>query len=145
LCGIQFEFLNKLNNEYKNTIWFTGHSHYKWAWQNDDKYINITNTEFCYNAPDDTDFNETNRYLIKSPITTRTEKTGYNVHIPSTCRPLPTNIYGYTVAAGDSEGAIMDIYEDYVDIRGIIFKENYEEYKNKYYPLAQYRINIPAA
>ena len=23
LCGLQFEFLNKLNNTYKNTIWFT--------------------------------------------------------------------------------------------------------------------------
>jgi hypothetical protein len=40
----------------------------------------------------------------------------------------------------------MDVYEDYVDIRGIIFKDNneYNNYDNKYYPLAQYRIYIPA-
>ena len=48
------------------------------------------------------------------------------------------------IAGMDSEGAIMDIYEDYVDIRGIIFKENTNEYINQYCPIAQYRINIPA-
>ena len=51
------------------------------------------------------------------------------------------------IAGDDSEGAILDIYEDYVDIRGIIFKDLSinNSYINKHYPLAQYRINIPAA
>ena len=51
----------------------------------------------------------------------------------------------YDVAGQDSEGAILDIYEDYVDVRGIVFKEESDTYINKYYPLAQYRINIKAA
>ena len=143
LSGIQFEFLNKLNNEYKKTIWFTGHSHYKWNWQINDPYINICNNEYEIFRPDDEDFNESKRYLRRSqePI----KKTGYNIHLPSTCRPLPLGINRYEVAGGDSEGAIMDVYEKYIDIRGIIFKENGNNYENKYCPLAQYRINIPAS
>lgn len=149
LCGIQFEFLNKLNNEHPNSIWFTGHSHYKWAWQKFDKYINITNKEFDYYNPDGEGFVQNKRYLKRydenNNETVITENTAYNVHIPSTCRPLPLEITGYTTANGDSEGAVMDIYEDYVDIRGLVFKEDYNEYENKYIPIAQYRINIPAA
>ena len=143
LSGIQFEFLNKLNNEHKNTIWFTGHSHYKWGWQIEDPYINICNNEYEIFRPDDEDFDEMRRYLRRSqePI----GKSGYNIHLPSTCRPLPLGITDYGVAGEDSEGAIMDIYEDYVDIRGIVFKESGSEYKNKYCPISQYRINIPAA
>ena len=141
LCGIQFEFLNKLNNEYKNTIWFTGHSHYKWNWQTVDSHININNNEYNIYRPDDNDFNKDLRYLRKS--NTSISKSGFNVHIPSTCRPLKLSS-GYDVAGEDSEGAIMDIYEDYVDIRGVVFKDS-NEYTNKYYPLAQYRINIKAA
>lgn len=143
LSGIQFEFLNKLNNEHKNTIWFTGHSHYKWCWQIEDQYINICNNEYEIYRPDDEDFDEMKRYMRKSQESIG--KSGYNVHLPSTCRPLPLGIFNYEVAGKDSEGAIMDVYENYVDIRGIIFKENGSEYKNKYYSLAQYRINIPSA
>ena len=145
LCGIQFEFLNKLNNEYKNTIWFTGHSHSKWNWQNIDQNININNNEYRLYRPDDNDFVEGMHYLRKS--NTSISKTGFNVHLPSTSRPLKID-RSYCIANGDSEGAIMDIYEDYVDIRGIIFKnqEKYPDiYINKYYPLAQYRINIKAS
>ena len=140
LCGIQFEFLNKLNNEYKNTIWFTGHSHYKWEWQTIDKYININNNEYDIYKPDDNDFEYNMQYLRKSDIPL--SKSGYNIHIPSTSRPLNISKY-YNIAYIDSEGAIMDVYEDYVDIRGIIFKDS-NEYTDKYYPLSQYRIYISA-
>ena len=42
LTGIQFYFLNWLNNKYKNVIWFTGHNHQPWGGNNyssDDSYI----------------------------------------------------------------------------------------------------------
>ena len=82
--------------------------------------------------------------------------TGYNVHIPSTTRPLTSNYgknhtlstgYGSALRTKDSAGMIMDVYEDYVDIRGISFKLNDvypNQYINKYHPLGQYRINIPS-
>lgn len=46
LSGIQYEFMKILNNTYNKSIWFTGHSHYKWEWQKIDRHINISNTEF---------------------------------------------------------------------------------------------------
>jgi len=348
LCGIEFDFLNKLNNEYPNTIWFTGHSHYSWEWQKVDKNINITNSEYKYVHPGDEDFssyseyrylpkfdltnittpyketyyksstantehrvlyakiypnsshyghnvtihglcassytkgndgvngggnpgditscylyvdhksdstsdsvrlykeyfrideaktymttddmieftinctltsydrleigiykekvgtnwhvlnilsvydNDSEEYIYSSsvgsisfnngisvsvgtpsssvvPKTVRKEaqinqlNTAYNVHLPSTCRPIPLGKTSYGIQGEDSEGAIMDVYEDYVDIRGIIFKNKYQthlsidnviydtkaaankNYINKYYALAQYRIPIKAA
>jgi hypothetical protein len=30
LCGLTFWFIDKLNNEYKNVVWFSGHSHRLW-------------------------------------------------------------------------------------------------------------------
>lgn len=142
LCGIQFEFLNKLNNEYTNTIWFTGHSHYKFNWQTKDKNININDNEYSIYRPDDNDFVYGMHYLRKDD--TPISKSGFNVHIPSTSRPLQIS-NNYSPALGDSEGAVMDVYENYVDIRGIVFKETDNGYINKYYPCSQYRINIAAS
>lgn len=93
----------------------------------------------------------------KTSIVTN-NSTGYNVHIPSTTRPLASN-YGehHTLSTAgnwssskrdnDSAGMIMDIYENYVDIRGVSFKLNDwypDQYVNKYHPLGQYRIYIPS-
>lgn len=359
LSGIQFEFLNKLNNEHPNTIWFTGHSHYDFDTQITDRYVTICNKDFSIYKPGDNDFSQSNRYMkrnvkfapvysnglseyyetsttnhigedvlyfdcplkngtynislwatstytsgrgfdsvlldgetfntksvakivisyqeggsqsfdlpsinntvlsgitdessilytfnnvkvinnririainkteagtnwfacaIKSIINTTTNEdvtykydsnyytafgfvgidgnhkltnkknvpsfvsylydstysknniiqvykdkqkdtivtnnsTGYNVHIPSTTRPLTSNYgknhtlstdYGSALRTKDSAGMIMDVYEDYVDIRGISFKLNDvypNQYINKYHPLGQYRINIPS-
>jgi len=141
LVGIQFEFLNKLNNEYKNTIWFTGHSHYKWNWQTIDQHININDNEYEVYRPD-TNADSSLNYLRTSNNVIA--KTGFNVHLPSLIRPLKISS---TYLSGDqeSEGGVMDVYENYVDIRGIVFKESdSNEYINKYYPLAYYRIPIKA-
>lgn len=145
LCGIQFEFLNKLNNEYSNTIWFTGHSHYKWEWQRIDTDINISNVEYNYVRPNYQEYldNPSSRYLRTSKNIIN-KNTAYNIHIPSTCRPIQTYSWGYGISGESSQGAIMDIYENYVDIRGIVFKEDFGPYINKYLPIAQYRIPIKA-
>ena len=62
LSGIQFDFLNKLNNEYPNTIWFSGHSHYDFDTQITDRYVTICNKDFAIYKPDDNDFSSSNRY-----------------------------------------------------------------------------------
>ena len=108
--GDQGDFCHNLLNRYSNNYWFCGHSHYKWNWQKVDQNINITRSN-----------------------------NSYNVHIPSLARPLNISS-GYDVAYLDSEGAIMYVYNNYVDIYGIVFKENSNEYINKYHPLALYRI-----
>jgi hypothetical protein len=44
--------------------------------------------------------------------------------------------------AGQSEGAIVDVYDDYIVVRGIVFKDKGdEEYTNKYLPIAQYKLD----
>ena len=133
LNGEQFLFLNDLNNKYKNSIWFTGHSHYCWEWQKYDKDINISNHDYDY----------TNKSLYGGiTIRKKLDVCAYNVHLPSLARPLKIST-GYSVDMKRSEGAIMDVYEDFVDIRGIVFKTSNEtNYSNKYCPLAIYRIPI---
>ena len=50
----------------------------------------------------------------------------------------------------ESEGGIVDVYSDYIVLRGIVFKkESDSEYTNKYEPIAQYKldttlIDVPA-
>jgi hypothetical protein len=100
LAGKNFEVLNFINNKYLNSIWFTGHSHYKWMWAKIDKKISVCNYD---------SLNEC--------------ESAWNVHLPSLARPLAISD-GYQVNYDESEGAIMDIYNDYVDIRGIEFKTN---------------------
>ena len=66
----------------------------------------------------------------------------YNVHIPSLARPLKI-ASSYEVDYEASEGGIMDVYKDYVDIRGIRFKSsNEQDYQNKYLPIATYRLYV---
>lgn len=300
LCGIQFDLLNYLNNTYNKTIWFTGHSHYKWEWQIVDPDINVSNTEYLFYNPAENDFvsgknPENLRYMRKteqlemvgqwweawksgsaiakdtvltcqmltepgkeyhilvdllainqqgttqnwtakkgttvgeiglvlsaneSPLLVydvpmhidtytpsqykfdftakenitklkftitkenivnwlvirvngeisdleyyiipevnnmqyqtgsqlpkdidfrleKTNNTAYNVHLPSTSRPIPLGRSTYGVADEDAQGAIMDVYKDFVDIRGIVFKDN--EIKNDGYQESNVQIPI---
>lgn len=138
LRGQQFIILNNLNNKYKNSIWFTGHSHYCWYWQKYDDIINICNY--------DSDFlegSDTNGIGIGNIIMGKYKcDSAYNVHLPSLARPLKLSTE-YSVDMKRSEGAIMDVYYDYVDIRGIVFKtSDNDEYINKYCPTSTYRIPI---
>ena len=94
LRGDQGEFIENLMKKYPNNFWFCGHSHYKWLWEKYDHNINVT-------------------------------KTGdsYNVHIPSLSRPLPIEIRSYHNAPKDSEAGILEIYNNYVVLKGVVMKE----------------------
>ena len=77
LTGIEFWFLNKLNNLYKNVIWFSGHSHI--SWENDYHFDNndydvvspLTGTEYAYTKA----------------INTPKAKSAWNVSLPSLSKP----------------------------------------------------------
>lgn len=130
LCGdenSQFARLTDLNNSHPNTFWFSGHSHWKWYLQKYQKNANIYG-KYC----------------------------GWNIHIPSCASPIDTEFVGNGQGYNgtnwtredktdrcylSSEGAIVDVYKDYIEIRGISFKRNNEEgYVMKYIPTAQYRL-----
>lgn len=114
LGGTQLTRLEGLNDRYKNSIWFTGHSHWKWYLQ---KYQDRAN-------------------IYK-------DNCGWNVHVPSCASPIDSNGTTRVSMPLESEGAIVDVYDDYIDIRGMDLKNQ------KYLPIAQYRldttlVDIPA-
>ena len=123
LGGSQLSALQELNNKYKNVYWFSGHSHWKWYLQKHQKNANIYG-----------------------------KNCGWNIHIPSCASPIDSiyvgNGAGYngsdwtrTSVHDESEGAIIDVYEDYIEVRGISFKQSDNtEYTLKYIPCAQYRL-----
>ena len=106
LMGTQHDFLKDLLNYYTNTIWFSGHSHWKWYLQ---KYEDNANIE---------------------------RAGGWTVHVPSCASPIDSDGVSTRVSKGlESEGAIIDVYENYIDIRGIDLKND------MYIPTAKYRLD----
>lgn len=114
LQGEQHDELAALCDKYVNSIWFSGHSHWKWELQ---KYQDRANIYRSYNEDG-------------SPAS------GWCVHVSSCANPGKSD--GISSRDGDpreSEGAILHIYEDHVDMLGIDFK------KGKYLPIASYSLN----
>lgn len=97
----------EMTNHFVNSVWFSGHSHWKWHLQKWEDNANV--------------------YRNNS---------AWNVHIPSCAIPgdARDNVeIGRMVE--ENEGAIVDVYEDYIEIKGIDFKTG------KYVPVAQYRLD----
>jgi predicted phosphodiesterase len=122
LGGEQLNKLSKLRKHFINSIWFNGHSHWKWYLQ---QYQNNANID---------------------------HDGGWTVHIPSCASPIDSKFVGNGQGYAnkdwtreskklDSEGAIIDVYDNYIDIRGIVFKEGTSEYTNKYSSIATYRLD----
>lgn len=107
LTGGNLYRVTEMVNHYVNSIWFSGHSHWKWHLQKWEENANIYK-----------------------------KNSAWNVHIPSCAIPgdARDNVeIGRMVE--ENEGAIVDVYEDYVEIKGIDFKTG------KYVPVAQYRLD----
>ena len=68
---------------------------------------------------------------------------GWTVHIPSCASPIDSNGINSRVSKPlESEGGIIDVYNDYIVLRGVVFKkESDTEYTNKYEPIAQYKLD----
>lgn len=113
LQGNQLSRLETLHVKFVNSIWFSGHSHWKWALQ---KYQDRANVY--------RDINSDN-----SPAS------GWSVHIPSCASPIDSNGSTRVEKPLESEGAVMDVYENYIDIRAIDLKNN------KYLPIGTYRLD----
>lgn len=106
LGGTQLTTIQALNDRYKNAIWFSGHSHWKWYLQKYQDRANIYRNN-C----------------------------GWCVHVPSCACPIDSDGSSRVEKPLESEGAIVDVYENYIDIRGMDLKNQ------KYLPIAQYRLD----
>ena len=121
LGGAQLERLQAMNERYLNSIWFSGHSHWKWYLQKYEEKANI------YRSYDDNG----------NPTC------GWCIHIPSCASPIDSNGVSSRVSKPlESEGGIVDVYDDYIVLRGVVFKkESDTTYTNKYEPIAQYKLD----
>lgn len=123
LSGNQLASLKTLRSNYPRVIWFNGHSHWKWYLQSAEPQANVW------------------------PVTNVNRTTAWCVHVPSCASPIDSSVCNPSLSStrvsmsGQSEGAIVDVYEDYVDIRAIEFKgANDSGYVTRYLPIAQYRL-----
>ena len=112
LGGTQLEKLEKLCDRYVNSIWFSGHSHWKWALQKFQDRANIFRA-----------------YKNNKP------SCGWCVHVPSCAQPIDSDGTTRVGKNYESEGAIIDVYQNYIDVRGVDFKNS------KYFPIATYRLD----
>lgn len=132
LGGRQLERLNRLNELYLNAIWFSGHSH--WMYYLQSLPDNINNTE-----------NSDRANVYRTFDSNNTPTCGWTVHVSSCAKPIDST--GSNRDDGDasdacSEGAIIDVYEDYIIFKGISFKSKQDtNYNNKYVPIGYYKLN----
>ena len=107
--GIGEAFINLLKH-YKNTILFHGHSHLRLKLQEIDKKANYSSA------------------------------VGYrSVHIPSLAVPRDKKDDGFTIVYAESEGYIVDVYENYVVLNGWDFIDN--DADGNIIPLGTYKID----
>lgn len=123
LSGDQLASLKTLRANYPRVIWMNGHSHWKWYLQQYEAQANVW------------------------PVTNDGRTTAWCLHVPSCASPIDSNVGNSSLSSnrvsmsGQSEGAIIDVYENYVDVRAISFKDADDTtYTTKYLPIGQYRL-----
>ena len=112
LKGAQLERLEAMCDRYVNTIWFSGHSHWEWWLQKYQDRANIYRT--CSGD---------------------TPLSGWCVHVPSCGAPITSDGSTRVDNTAGSEGGVVEVYKDHIDILGIDFVSG------KYLPVATYRLD----
>ena len=112
LKGSQLRELKAQCERYKNAIWFSGHSHWKWSLQQYDDKSNV------YRIPD----------------------AGWTIHVPSCAKPsdsdgVPGSSSARQEKLAQSEGAVINVYENHIDVLGVDLTYG------KYLPVATYRLD----
>lgn len=115
LTGIEFWFINKLNNLYKNVIWFNGHSHISW-----DASCNFDNHEYSIVSPS----SGTNKTKYSKSSATPTGTSAWCVSLPSLSKPRAIINGQSSRLYNDAEIGIMEVYEYGVKIKGYKVKRD---------------------
>lgn len=114
LTGIQFWFISKLMNSYKNVIWFSGHSHISFS-----SGANFDNHDYPVVSP-----GEKNEYVYTKASNTPARDSAWCVALPSMSKPRNI-VNGQSVSRyQDAEMGIMEIYERGVIIKGYKVRED---------------------
>lgn len=128
LTGIEFWFINKLSNKYKNVVWFSGHSHI--SWDNDGHFDNHD-----YEIVDPAKQNE---YVYTKANKTPIGEGAWTIALPSLSKPayIGTN-QKRSRLYDDAEMAILEIYENGAKLKGYKIKEKNKNVYNKNKPLRE--------
>lgn len=128
LTGIEFWFINKLMNLYKNVIWFTGHSHISW-----DVNANIDNHDYEIVSP-----SKQNAYVYTKANNNPKKTSAYNVSLPSMSKPRYLSKDGKSSRMyDDAELGIMEVYDNGVKIKGYKVREKNKNVFDKNKPLIE--------
>lgn len=112
LKGEQLARMKALCDRYVNTLWFSGHSHWKWSLQ---QYQDRANIYRNYSG--------------------NQAASGWCIHVPSCAEPITSDGTTRVSAPAESEGAIVKVYENYIDILGM------DLLNSRYIPIATYRLD----
>ena len=109
LTGIEFWFFDKLLNEHKNILMFSGHSHISWSAD-----AAFDNHDYPIIQPSAKD-----KYVYtKASNTPRSAESGWTVSLPSMSKPRQI-VNGQSVRRyQDAEMGVLEIYERGVKIKG---------------------------
>lgn len=118
LGGSQLTAIEAIADANPNCVWLSGHSHWKWHLQ---------------------------QYETTANIAHNSANNSYALHLPSCGYPIDSDgVSTRTSKPGESEGAVIDVYKDYVDVRAMVFKDTGDStWTNNYIPIGQYRLNMP--
>lgn len=108
LSGAEATVFESLISHYKNVVWFHGHSHMKFYLQYGNDMANV------------------DKYFGV-----------WSVHIPSLSVPRDVSGNSYSTIYADSEGYVVDVYENGIHLRGRDFV------KGEFLPIASYWLDTP--
>ena len=114
LTGIEYWFIDKLLNTYKNMVWFNGHSHISYS-----ANANFDNHEYPIVSP-----SEKNDYVYTKSSLTPTKESAWCISLPSLSKPRGIENGQSVRHYEDAEMGIMEIYEKGIKIKGYKIKEN---------------------
>lgn len=127
LTGIEFWFINKLNNLYKNAIWFSGHSHI--SWETD---CHFDNHDYDIISPS-TD----SKHVYTKANNNPKSESAWCVALPSLSKPRKVEGSQSTRLYEDAEMAIMEVYENGVKIKGYKVKKDNKFVYNPETPIVE--------
>lgn len=114
LTGIEFWFISKLLNKYKNIVMFSGHSHISIC-----SGLNFDNHDYSIMYP-----NKHNKYVYTKSSLVPSCESAWTVSLPSMSKPRDI-VEGQSVRRyEDAEAVVMEIYEKGIILKGYKVKEN---------------------